>query len=152
MDVFLFGNQCVFCNKKLRNWSILIRYVDFYVGKRCRCRICNEVCNKIVDFQVYIKIYRSEKKSLLNGVAFLKYFKGFFEIFFEIKIRRNGSGEIVMNKICSFCQVEFSLYFNLKRYMKCYNSLKMFKCYVCFVNFRTKQELFFYVVFYQVLL
>ncbi|XP_052676111.1 zinc finger protein 85-like isoform X2 [Crassostrea angulata] len=135
------GNQCVFCNKKLRNWSTLIRHVASHAGRRSRCRICNEVCNKTVDLQAHIKTHRSEKKSPLNGVTSSKHPKGLSEISSETKTRRNGSGETVMNKICSLCQVEFSSHSNLKRHMKCHNSLKMFKCYVCSVNFRTEQEL-----------
>lgn len=141
VDVSSPGNQCVFCNKKLRNWSTLIRHVASHAGKRCRCRICNEVCNKTVDLQAHIKTHRSEKKSPLNGVTSSKHPKGLSEISSETKTRRNGSGETVMNKTCSLCQVEFSSHSNLKRHMKCHNSLKMFKCYVCSVNFRTEQEL-----------
>lgn len=141
VDVSPQGNQCVFCNKKLRNWSTLIRHVASHAGKRCRCRICNEVCNKTVDLQAHIKTHRSEKKSPLNGVTSSKHPKGLSEISSETKTRRNGSGETVMNKTCSLCQVEFSSHSNLKRHMKCHNSLKMFKCYVCSVNFRTEQEL-----------
>lgn len=141
VDVSSPGNQCVFCNKKLRNWSTLIRHVASHAGRRSRCRICNEVCNKTVDLQAHIKTHRSEKKSPLNGVTSSKHPKGLSEISSETKTRRNGSGETVMNKTCSLCQVEFSSHSNLKRHMKCHNSLKMFKCYVCSVNFRTEQEL-----------
>lgn len=135
------GNQCVFCNKKLRNWSTLIRHVASHAGKRCRCRICNEVCNKTVDLQAHVKTHQREKKSPLKGVTSSKHPKGLSEISSETKTRRNGSGETVINKTCSLCQVEFSSHSNLKRHMKCHNSLKMFKCYVCSVNFRTEQEL-----------
>lgn len=135
------GNQCVFCNKKLRNWSTLIRHVASHAGRRSRCRICNEVCNKTVDLQAHVKTHQREKKSPLKGVTSSKHPKGLSEISSETKTRRNGSGETVMNKTCSLCQVEFSSHSNLKRHMKCHNSLKMFKCYVCSVNFRTEQEL-----------
>lgn len=141
VDVSPQGNQCVFCNKKLRNWSTLIRHVASHAGKRSRCRICNEVCNKTVDLQAHVKTHQREKKSPLNGVTSSKHPKGLSEISSETKTRRNGSGETVMNKTCSLCQVEFSSHSNLKRHMKCHNSLKMFKCYVCSVNFRTEQEL-----------
>lgn len=141
VDVSPQGNQCVFCNKKLRNWSTLIRHVASHAGKRRRCRICNEVCNKTVDLQAHLKTHQREKKSPLNGVTSSKHPKGLSEISSETKTRRNGSGETVMNKTCSLCQVEFSSHSNLKRHMKCHNSLKMFKCYVCSVNFRTEQEL-----------
>lgn len=141
VDVSPQGNQCVFCNKKLRNWSTLIRHVASHAGKRSRCRICNEVCNKTVDLQAHLKTHQREKKSPLNGVTSSKHPKGLSEISSETKTRRNGSGETVMNKTCSLCQVEFSSHSNLKRHMKCHNSLKMFKCYVCSVNFRTEQEL-----------
>lgn len=141
VDVSSPGNQCVFCNKKLRNWSTLIRHVASHAGKRCRCRICNEVCNKTVDLQAHVKTHQREKKSPLKGVTSSKHPKGLSEISSETKTRRNGSGETVMNKTCSLCQVEFSSHSNLKRHMKCHNSLKMFKCYVCSVNFRTEQEL-----------
>lgn len=140
-DVSSPGNQCVFCNKKLRNWSTLIRHVASHAGRRSRCRICNEVCNKTVDLQTHVKTHQREKKSPLKGVTSSKHPKGLSEISSETKTRRNGSGETVMNKTCSLCQVEFSSHSNLKRHMKCHNSLKMFKCYVCSVNFRTEQEL-----------
>lgn len=141
VDVSSPGNQCVFCNKKLRNWSTLIRHVASHAGRRSRCRICNEVCNKTVDLQAHVKTHQREKKSPLKGVTSSKHPKGLSEISSETKTRRNGSGETVMNKTCSLCQVEFSSHSNLKRHMKCHNSLKMFKCYVCSVNFRTEQEL-----------
>lgn len=141
VDVSSPGNQCVFCNKKLRNWSTLIRHVASHAGRRSRCRICNEVCNKTVDLQTHVKTHQREKKSPLKGVTSSKHPKGLSEISSETKTRRNGSGETVMNKTCSLCQVEFSSHSNLKRHMKCHNSLKMFKCYVCSVNFRTEQEL-----------
>lgn len=141
VDVSSPGNQCVFCNKKLRNWSTLIRHVASHAGRRSRCRICNEVCNKTVDLQAHVKTHQREKKSPLKGVTSSKHHKGLSEISSETKTRRNGSGETVMNKTCSLCQVEFSSHSNLKRHMKCHNSLKMFKCYVCSVNFRTEQEL-----------
>eukprot|EP00105_Crassostrea_gigas_P016383 XP_011433748.1 PREDICTED: zinc finger protein 595 [Crassostrea gigas] len=141
VDVSSPGNQCVFCNKKLRNWSTLIRHVASHAGKRSRCRICNEVCNKTVDLQAHVKTHQREKKSPLNGVTSSKHPKGLSEITSETKTRRNGSGETVVNKTCSLCLVEFSSHSNLKRHMKCHNSLKMFKCYVCSVNFRTEQEL-----------
>lgn len=141
VDVSSPGNQCVFCNKKLRNWSTLIRHVASHAGRRSRCRICYEVCNKTVDLQAHVKTHQREKKSPLKGVTSSKHPKGLSEISSETKTRRNGSGETVMNKTCSLCQVEFSSHSNLKRHMKCHNSLKMFKCYVCSVNFRTEQEL-----------
>lgn len=141
VDVSSPGNQCVFCNKKLRNWSTLIRHVASHAGRRSRCRICNEVCNKTVDLQAHVKTHQREKKSPLKGVTSSKHPKGLSEISSETKTRRNGSGETVMNKTCSLCQVEFNSHSNLKRHMKCHNSLKMFKCYVCSVNFRTEQEL-----------